>query len=112
MNLSFYLFTIKFTLCRLSILPHRRTRRPCSRAAAAAHRTLLAKTPAVSLACVYRFQLCLLARRDEMSVFFEIFDDFFADHLSLKPAERRFDRFVIINCNKSHFLLTSSRPKI
>lgn len=33
---------------------------------------------------------------------FEIFDDLFADHLALKAAQGALDRFVRINCNKSH----------
>ena len=31
-----------------------------------------------------------------MSVFLEIFDYLFADNLSLEPAQRRLDRFVIV----------------
>lgn len=36
---------------------------------AVAHRPLLAETSSVALAGVYRFQLRLLSRRDEVSVF-------------------------------------------
>jgi hypothetical protein len=71
-------------------------------ATAAAHRPLLPETPSVSLASVSTLQLCLLSRRDEVSVLFEIFDYLFRNNLSLEPAQRRFDRFVRINCNKSH----------
>ena len=55
-------------------------------AGAAAHRSLLTKTSAISLAGVNRFELCLLAGRDEMSVLFEIFDDLFADNFTFESA--------------------------
>ena len=40
-------------------------------------RTLLSKPTTVAFACVDRFELCLLTRRNKVSVFFEVFDDLF-----------------------------------
>jgi hypothetical protein len=58
---------------------------------------VLTETPAVTLARICRFKLCLLPRRDKMRVFLEILDDLFTDHFTLEAAQRAFDRFVIIN---------------
>ena len=66
------------------------------------HRTLLAETTAVTLAGVSRFQFRLLAGRDEVSMFFKIFNDLFADHFALKTPQSALDRFVRVNINKSH----------
>ena len=60
----------------------------------AAHR---AKTLAVSLAGVLRFELRLLSRRNKMRVLFQVFDDLFGNNFSLEAAKRAFDRFVIID---------------
>ena len=46
-----------------------------------------------------------------MSVFFEVFDDLFADHFAFETTKRRFDRLVCIDGYKSHYSLTPSRPK-
>lgn len=59
----------------------------------AAHR---AKTLAIALAGILRFELRLLSRRNKMRVLFEVFDDLFGDNFSLKAAKRALDRFVII----------------
>lgn len=83
-------------------VPHRRTRSSCP--SSSTHRTLLTESATVTLAGVDRFQLSLLARRDEVSMLFEILDDLFADNLSLETAKRRLDRFVIVYCNKCHLL--------
>ena len=54
-------------------------------------RACLTEAPSVALAGVCRFELCLLSGRNEMRVFLQIFDDFFADYLSFEPAQRAFD---------------------
>ncbi len=51
----------------------------------------LAETLAVALAGVDRFELCLLSRRNEVRVFFQILDDFFRDNFSLETPQRAFD---------------------
>ncbi len=68
-----------------------------------------AETLAVTLACIRRFQLRLLSGRNEMRVFFQIFNNLFGNHFALKTAQRAFDRFVLINCYKSHSGLSHSR---
>ena len=60
----------------------------------AAHR---AKTLAVSLAGILRFELRLLSRRDKMRVLFQVLDDFFGNNFALEAAKRAFNRFVIID---------------
>ena len=55
------------------------------------HRSRLTETSSVAFASVCRFELRFLSGRDEMRVFFQIFDDFFADYLSFEPAQRAFD---------------------
>jgi hypothetical protein len=59
----------------------------------AAHR---AKTLAVTLAGVLRFELCLLSGRDKMRVLFQVFDDLFGNNLAFEAAKRAFNRFVIV----------------
>ena len=54
-------------------------------------RTNLTETSAITLAGVCRFEFRLLSGRNKMRVFFQIFDDFFADYFALKPAQRTFD---------------------
>ena len=66
------------------------------------HRSRLTETSSVAFARVRRFEFRLLSRRDEMRVFFQILNDFFGHHFALKTAQRVLDRFVIINCDKSH----------
>ncbi len=101
---------LKFAFLILSVRSAAHWRSRASRAAGH-RRTLLAKTSAVALTGVCRFKLCLLAGRDKVSVLFEILDDLFADHLTLKASKCRFDRFVIVNRNKSHLSFTSFRPR-
>jgi hypothetical protein len=60
----------------------------------AAHR---AKTLAITLAGILRFELCLLSRRDKMGVLFQILDDFFSDNFAFETAQRALNRFVIVN---------------
>lgn len=60
----------------------------------AAHR---AKTLAVSLAGILRFELRLLSRRNKMRVLFQVLDDFFGNNFTLEAAKRAFNRFVIID---------------
>jgi hypothetical protein len=60
------------------------------------HRTLLPKTPAVTLTGVNRFEFCLLTGWNEMSVFLEIFNDLFADHFAFKTSKCGLDRFVTV----------------
>jgi hypothetical protein len=60
----------------------------------AAHRT---ETLTIALACVLRFELCLLSRRNKMRVFFQILDNFFGDNFTLETAQGAFNRFVVIN---------------
>lgn len=67
-----------------------------------AHWALLAKTSAVSLACIHRLELCLLSRRNEVSVLFQILDYFFADHLALESAQGTLDRFIAVYSYKCH----------
>lgn len=50
------------------------------------HRSRLTETSSVTLAGVCRFELRFLSGRNEMSVFFQILDDFFADYLAFEPA--------------------------
>lgn len=59
-------------------------------------RTRLTEASSVALAGVRRFELRLLTGRNKMRVLFQILDDFFADYFTLEPAQRAFDRFVII----------------
>ena len=66
------------------------------------------ETLAVTLACIRRFQLRLLSGRNEMRVFFQIFNNLFRYHFALETAQRAFDRFVLINCYKSHSSLSHS----
>ena len=66
------------------------------RARSRIHRTLLAETPAVTLAGVCRFQFRLLAGRNEVSMLFEVFNDLFRDNLALETTESTLDRFVIV----------------
>ncbi len=54
-------------------------------------RTNLTETSAITLAGVCRFEFRLLSGRNKMRVFLQIFDDFFADNLALKPAQRALD---------------------
>ena len=56
-----------------------------------------AVTLAVTLAGIRRFEFRLLSRRNEMRVFFQIFDNLFGNHFALKTAQRTLDRFVVIN---------------
>ena len=86
----------------LPILSHRRTRGSCAGAGSTTHRALLAKTSAVTLAGVGRFQFRFLAGRYKVRMLFQIFDDLFADYFPLKATQCRFDRFVIIYINKCH----------
>jgi hypothetical protein len=86
----FHSFTFSASGAELPVL---RTRRPLL---IGVHRPLLSETPAVSLACVCRFQLRLLSRRDEVSVFFQVFDYLFADNFALKTPKRALDRFIRI----------------
>ncbi len=50
-----------------------------------------AETLAVALAGVCRFQLRLLSGRNEMRVFFQIFNNLFSYHFTLETAQRAFD---------------------
>ena len=76
---------------RLSVIAKSRSR------SGVIHWPLLAKTSSITLSGIHRFELSLLSRRDEVSVLLKIFDDFFADHFTLKATQRTFDRFVITN---------------
>ena len=100
--MSFHLFT--FPPFYFSAIDYRPEVQPPLRSRSRAHRTLLTETSAITLASVYRFELRLLSRRDEVSVFFKIFDDLFADHFAFESAQCAFDRFVCIDRNISHFL--------
>ena len=56
------------------------------------HRTRRrAKTLAITLAGVRRFELRLLSGRHEMRVSFQILDDFLGYHLALKTTQRALD---------------------
>ena len=44
-----------------------------------------------------RFQFRFLSGRDKVSMFLQIFDNFFGHHLTLKPTQGAFDRFVVID---------------
>jgi hypothetical protein len=55
------------------------------------HRTHRAHTFFIALAGILRFEFRLLSGRNDMRVFFQILDDFFGHHFSLKPAQRAFD---------------------
>ena len=55
------------------------------------HRSRLTEASSVALAGVRRFELRLLTGRNEMRVFFQILDDFFADYLAFESAQRAFD---------------------
>ena len=94
---AFNLFTFPpFHLLDLSTLS---AHRPRTRV----HRTLLTEAASVTLACVRRFQFRLLSRRNEVRMLLKVLDDLFGDDLSLESAQCRLDRFVRVNCNKSHF---------
>ena len=54
-------------------------------------RTNLTETSAITLAGVCRFEFRLLSGRNKMRVFLQILDDFFADNLTLKPAQCALD---------------------
>ena len=54
-------------------------------------RSNLTETSAITLAGVCRFEFRLLSGRNEMRVFFQILDDFFADYFTLEPAQRALD---------------------
>jgi len=45
----------------------------------------------VALASHRAFEFCLLAGRNKVRVFFQIFDNFFGHHLALKTAQCAFD---------------------
>ena len=81
MRVPFHLFTL--SLLSLSRALSAARARPW---AGIAHRTLLAETPAVTLAGVDRLELSFLAGRNEMSVLFKILDDLLADNFSLKAT--------------------------
>ena len=59
----------------------------------AAHR---AKTLAVSLPGILRFELRFLSRRNKMRVLFQVFDYLLGNNFTLEAAKRAFDRFIII----------------
>src|SRR5204863_9549616 len=67
------------------------------------HRTLLTVAASITFACVRRFQFRLLSRRNEVRMLLKVLDDLFGDDLALEPVQCRLDRFVRVNCNKSHF---------
>jgi hypothetical protein len=75
------------------------------------HWPLLAETATVTLACVCRFQLGLLAGRNEVSVFLQVFDDLLGDYLSLESPQSTLDRFVVVYMYRSHYRITSFRLK-
>ena len=85
-----------FSLLVFSLSAAKATWPRCSCSGTCARWPLLAKTASVTLACIHRFELRLLSRRNEVSVLFEIFNDLFANHLTLKPTQSAFDRFVIV----------------
>lgn len=60
------------------------------------HRTLLAETPAVTLARICRFQLRLLTGRNVVSMLLKVFDDLFRDNLTLETSKCTLDRFVVV----------------
>ena len=69
------------------------------RARSRIHRTLLAEPAAVAFTRIRGFQLCLLSRRDEVSMFLEILDDLLANNFSLETAQCAFDRFISVYGN-------------
>jgi hypothetical protein len=90
----FYLFTLSLLPFDLSVAE---SRSRCTCSCTGSRWPLLAETASVTLAGIYRFELCFLSRRNEVSVLFEILNDLFADDLTLKPSQGAFDRFVIVN---------------
>ncbi len=50
-----------------------------------------AKTLAVALAGIRRFEFSLLSGRHEMRVFFQILDNLFGNHFALKTTQRALD---------------------
>jgi len=47
-----------------------------------------------------------------MGVLFEVLDDLLADHFTLKATQCGLDGLVSVYMNRSHFFLTSFRPRI
>ena len=76
------------------------------------HRTIRTTiTLTIAFACICRFKLSFLTRRDKMLMLFIILDDLFRHHLAFKTPQSILDRFVTVYSYISHSLSPPSAQK-